>query len=703
MAFHTHPLDLPRVTVDFETKSELSVKDVGAWAYAQHPSTDVMCLSFKFGHEPSNLWLPGQPFPTRLLDYIKKGYMFEAHNAQFERAVWILVMKRKYGVPVPKRWCDTLATCAYRSLPLALDKVGGVLKLSIQKDDRGKYLLNRLCKPRKLLKAEKKALKDLGIPEKSWPIVYVTDENLLRELHEYCLTDSDAEHCLSEAVGDLTKEEYRIWMLDQEINQRGVQVDVDAVSAAIGVYEILVERMTQEIVTLTEGLVQTGGQRDKILEWLKNQGLDLPNLQKETVGDSLKKLKKSIDEGRGDLVDIHRVLWLRKNLSYMSPGKLYKIMACLCRDLRLRGLLQYHGAGTGRWAGRLFQPQNLPRGSLEDYCDMLGMGPAETMELLMSTIMLGGQEALDALEMIFGDPMEAIITSIRGMLVAALGKVFRVADFSAVEAVVNAWLAGEEWKVEAFRAIQRGEKYEGADDIYCAAAAKVFGYVVTKKGHKKERQVGKVCELAFGYQGGVGAWRNFDSSENHTDEEVDKFKVDWRSNHPNIVSLWYGLQDAAMNAVKTGKRCRYGMTAYEVVEDAAGKWLTCILPNGRRLWYYNPWIDKNFIFNQWRDELRYEGRDNKRGGVWGVIRAYGGLLCENVVQAISRDLMAEAMVLVDERGYRIVLTVHDEIMSEDDEKFGSQEEFERLMSTVPKWAEGCPVGVDGWEGRRYRK
>jgi DNA polymerase len=290
-----------------------------------------------------------------------------------------------------------------------------------------------------------------------------------------------------------------------------------------------------------------------------------------------------------------------------------------------------------------------------------------------------------------------------------------VSDFSAIEAVGTSYLAGEDWKLDAFRIIQRGELYNGAEDIYCATAMLVLGRPVKKK-NKKDRGIGKVCELAFGYQGGVNAWYNFDSSGTYTDKEIEHHKRAWRKNHPATVDLWAGLDTAAVDAVKLGRRTRYGYISYEVVNDEAGRWLTCILPNGRRLWYYNPSVEEvEFTYrflnddDEWdtrtrkKDQLSYEGRDNKRGGSWGVVRTYGGMLTENAVQAISRDIMVEAMIRVEKLGYPIVLTVHDEIIADVPIGQGSMTEFDAAMSVVPVWLPDCPVSAKGWEGGRYKK
>lgn len=711
-----NPLTLPRTTLDFETRSELDVREVGAWRYSEHHSTEILCLFYEIPGKDMQMWAPPMPFPEDLAELAASNdHMFEAHSAQFEVAIWCNILYKQLDVPVPKRWADTLAVCAYRAIPLGLDAVGEVLDLPVKKDKRGKYLIQQLCKPRKPLKADKKRFKEEGLTEDQWPVLWREDWALLEELYDYCGQDVQAEKMLSRTIGDLPLSEYRLWVLDQRINKRGMYVDSEAVEAAIGIIELLGTRLEAELVEITGGAVKTGDQVAKIVEWINSiiheADIPIPNLQADTVEEWVDRLRRYADEPGQDKrdVDVLRVLEIRQILGSSSVKKLYKFRACLCDDNYIRGLLQYCGAGTGRWSGRLVQPQNFPRGNLEYFVKIFGLkgvdGASETvMNILIETIKIGGQDAIDALEVMFGDVIDALTTALRGMFMAAPGKKYHVADFAAIEAVVTAWVGGEEWKLEAFRAIQRGEKYEGADDIYCATASGMFGHPVSKEENPKERQVGKVCELAFGYQGGVGAWRNFDKSDRYDDAEVDYFKTQWREKHTATVRLWYGVQEAAVDALKLNRPVSYRMITFEPVVDAAGKWLTIILPNGRRLWYFNPQLD--MVTTPWGSEqlqVSYEGRDNKKGGRWGRIRTYGGMITENIVQAISRDLMAEAMINVEKAGYSIVLTVHDEIISEDDEDFGSQEEFEQIMKIPPKWVGDCPVGLSGWEGYRYRK
>ena len=691
-------LTLPRMLADFETRSPLDIRKVGAVRYCEHEQTEILCLGYKLPGRDRQLWVPPAPFPDDIVAHVVAGYPVESHHVLMELSAWFHKLHRARGIPMPRKWIDTQASCAYRALPLGLDQVGQVLDLETKKDKRGKYLIQRLCKPRKPRKAERELFALEGLSEADYPTLYHEDPDLRDELHAYCLDDVGAENDLGDTVGDLPAPEYRLWVLDQTINWRGVQVDMDAVFAAQDIIDQLTATMGAELAEITAGAVTTANQRDKILAWLRGRNIWISDLQAETV-------KALLDEAELP-DDCRRVLEIRTQLGRSSNKKLLKFIETVCADGRVRGLLQYHGASTGRWAGRGVQPQNFPRGSLEFYCDLLGMkdDPSSVMELLIDTIKLRDPEAL---ALLFGDAVEAISTGLRGMFVSAEGKRLLVADFAAIEAVVLAWVAGEDWKVAAFEGIQHGEGYQGAADIYCATASAVFGTpVVDKKTHPAERQVGKVCELAFGYQGGLGAWRNFDSSDRHSDEDVEEFKRSWRQRHPNIVRFWYGLQEAAQAAVRhPGKPYFYGPITYVTVDDKAGHWLTCILPNGRRLWYFNPslheWYD-----HKWKKDrvtLRYEGKDSKRGGAWGTISSYGGMLTENVVQAIARDLMVEAMIRVEKAGYPVVLTVHDEIVAEVPDGFGALDEFQRLLTVIPPWAIGCPIAADGWEATRYRK
>lgn len=651
-------------------------------------------FSYTFGEEEPTLWRPPQVFPQRILDHVAAGGYIEAHNAMFELAIWYNILHKRSGLPMPTRWRDTMAVCAYRSLPMKLDLVGTVLDLDVQKDARGKQLIKLLTQPQKKPKLPVEKLTKKGVPTatyvrqlekyQAWK-EWIEDEDLMVEFGEYCKTDTKTERALRKRVGFLPVAEQEVWALDMIINKRGVAVDVEGIKAAISLMDNLEEHGTATLKHITNEKVTSGGEIDKILAFCAEHDEHLPDLTADTVEEWLE---------RRDLPEVVRkVLELRQLLSKASAKKLQRMLDWMCEDGRIRGMLQYHGSGTGRWAGRGPQPQNFPRGDEE----ILKLG----MEVLMDAIKLAD---INALGMFYGDDKiaDAVASSLRGMFIAGPGKDFIVGDLSAIEARVAAWVSGEQWKLDAFAAIDRGEGYKGSADIYLATASGVYGYpCLTKETHKAERQTGKTCELAFGYQGGVGAWRKFDSSDKWTDEEIQEKKHAWRDAHPNLVEFWYEIEKAAVACVKHGRPTHYRTIGFEMVHDAAGRWLTIILPNKRRLWYFSPRL---FTNDKGRLQLEYAGRDNKKAGVWNWhVRTYGGMLTENIVQAISRDIMVEGMFRLERAGYWIVLTVHDEIVSEVDIGFGSEEEFEAIMAQCPKWTPGLPLAVGTFRKRRYEK
>jgi DNA polymerase len=679
----------PVCLVDFETRSYLNVKDCGAWRYNEDDTTEIMCMGWKLG-EMSGLWVPGEPFPQEVLDHIEAGGMFEAHNVQFERSAWLFILKAKHGIPMPRRWKDTLAACAYRGLPLALDKAGVAMGLPIQKDARGKYLIQQLCTYKGPTKKE---------PDR----IYREDPDLMWELYDYCVQDVVSEECLSDTVGDLPGPEYRLWILDQKINQRGVLLDIDAVNAALEIIQAVEIHLNGRLKEITNETVERATQRDKMLTWLRNNGLPrLENLKKETLEELLKKDKEGNYVIKGSIPDdTLEALCIRAQLAKASTSKLEKMLITVSRDGRVRGLLQYHGAGTGRWAGRLVQPQNFPRATETNSENAKGKKYLD-MELLIEHIL---HKDPDILDWYYTNPMEAVATSLRGMFISAPGSVFHICDFSAIEARVTFWVANCQTGLDVFAKSDCGQ----SEDIYCVTASDLVGFEVLKSEHSYERQLGKITVLGCGYQMG---WQKlqYQAEKDYgvvlEDHEAQNMVDTYREKYQEVKGLWYGLNDAAIATVKTGQPHSYNSIIYDMVEDEAGLWLTCLLPNGRRLWYYDPVIEKASVpwsDTEKKDSLTYMGRDNKRGGAWSRVRTYGGMLCENVVQAIARDLMAEAMMRVEKCGYNIVLTVHDEIISEDPKDFGSQEQFEKLMAVCPEWAAGCPIAVEGGSVTRYQK
>ncbi len=692
--------DIPVMTVDFETRSFLDVRKVGAWRYAEEPTTEILCLAYKLGDGRSKLWAPPLPFPQEVIDHIEAGGIFEAHNVQFERAIWYHLLTRgrhmtvagiKSAPPVamPMKWRDSMAVCAYRAIPMGLDKAGAALALPIQKDKRGKYLLQTLSMPKGPTKAE---------PDR----VYREDMDLMDECFDYCMTDTDSEHSVTDYLGVLPGPEYRLWILDQKINQRGVRFDMEAVENAIAIAEMIETNANTDLAKLTDDKVTAGTQRDRMLKWLQEQGLRITDLQKETVETYLKELKVYPEENKS----LIQALEIRQISAKASTKKLYKMRETVCLDSRIRGMLAYHGAATGRWAGRLVQPHNFPRGDMN-------VLKVLTMDELIAIIKLPIDEAHDTLEFMFpGKVMDALATSLRGMIMADLGTDLMVADFAAIEARVVMWMAWCTKALEAFRAYDRGE----GPDIYCVMAEALYGRPISKKDDPDERQLGKVTILGCGYQMGVDTFI-YQAEKDYglilPQEMGEKAVYGYRETYPEVKALWKGLQGAAINAVVSGKPTRYSCVTYRLEHDKAGTWLSCELPNGRKIWYYDPVIEEKMVVKPWDQEtgkktlqrsLTYMGRNNKRNGAWSRVYTYGGMLTENCVQAIARDLMAEGMIRVERAGYPIILTVHDEIVAEVPHGHGSLDEFNDLMAgPPPPWAHDCPVAVEGWSGQRYKK
>lgn len=961
----------PRGKFDFETASEIDLTEVGSWRYAQDPSTFILCLCYRLpGWVEPKRWLPVEPFPREIIDFVSAGGVVCAHNVAFEKAIWFWVLHKRMGVVMPTKWRCSLAVAAYRSLPMGLKELGRVLDVEQIKDDNGKDLLRKLSQPQR--KTKKRPQGGFITPEEA--------PELHAKLHAYCAQDVRAEDAVDERIGDLPPPEYRTWVLDQIINQRGVRLDMKAVRGALDIVAEMERDLTADLQIITGGAVNEATEIAKIKEWCDSQGWFMEDMTAARVAKTIK--NKDCPE------HVRKVLRVRQQLGMASTKKLHKMLECVCSDGRVHDMLQYHGAGTGRWAGRTVQPQNFPRGDEELFKTF-------SMDQLIGIIRHGSRAGLQ----LFWDETKALKSCLRGMFIPEDDATFYNADFSAIEARMTSWMAGEQWKLDAFAAIDRGEGYKGSADIYCAAATPIFGYtVLDKKQHPVERQVGKVClgantkvltrrgwvpiinvqlndklwdgiewvahsgllyqgmketivlngvtitpdhrvmvengwaeagrvascasmrsqasaigsesllsavlsedqrgvfdtswlfalavvlrtacvytawfsdevfaamyalksklvsgeriigptptscltmgigaafsiesplvsidattrmiedmritagvesmsiclgakivalfsrtwsrllagmtrasiwidaksikdmspatydsahdpttpktnvrsensnaastilkhvydladagprrrftiatddgamvvhncELAFGFQGSIGAWRGFDDREPGelgfiSDAKVKEYCDAWREGHPRTKDLWYGLDDAAIEAVDSkGLRASYRTIDFECLTDAAGEWMTMILPNGRRLWYYKPFLAKEMM--PWGKEkwiVNFWGKDSKKGGSWTVCRGYGGFWTENAVQAASRDCMVEAMFRVEDKGYPIVLTVHDEVMAErKDDTGGTIEEFNSLMSRIPEWCVGLPIAVDGWAEKRYRK
>lgn len=739
-----------KLTIDFETRSTVDLGKAGPWKYAQSVFTDVMCLAVKVDDEAPLLWIPdwvnkhayggqgslasSEKFLTdsELTQLIVLADVIEAHNLEFERAIWRHIMHDRYGFKDLDLYkCDcTAARAAVMALPRKLEKACKVLKVSAEKDMEGHKLMMKMCKPRAPRKAEKKELFD------SDPLVVEIDkkiffhpesdsyvhfwhekpEDFIR-LFEYCKGDVEAEYGLARVVRPLSKTERNVWILDQQINERGITIDLGNVEAIIQTLKRHETTLLNKMKQLTNNAVGSPKQVAKLKDWLSENGVKAENLQKGTVEELMKGKLPPV---------VRKVLGIRQALAKASTAKFQAMINRASDDGRARSLFMYHGAGTGRWTAKAIQPQNMPRDCykgkiLEDVYEAFQDGDIEYIKLF------------------FDDPFHAAGKCIRGALTAAPGHKLMAADYSSIEARGNAWQAGQESVLEAFR---------NGIDLYKVAAAGTFNIKYGEVGDDShERLLGKVQILALGYQGGIGAFASMAVVYGidletlpaivlpyATDEELkgpygaialskaylkknpgsmslraavacDVLKRKWRADNPSICNSWKKLEEAAFEAVThPGRVFRFRRTSYRTWKDNNGNnYLICQLPSGRVLFYFDPQV--RMVKMSWGENkntvtCRTVDSTTKQ---WLRRPLYGGLLCENNVQAFCRDPMAEAQLRVESEGYPVVLHVHDEIVTEVREDFGNLKEFERIMSIVPQWAAGFPIKAKGWEGKRFRK
>lgn len=636
------------VSLDFETFSEADIKTSGAHTYAMHPSTEVLCLAYSVDGGPPQLWLPGQPVPPA---FSSPAAIFRAHNAQFERLIWRYVLEPRGWPACPplSRWRCTMAAAAYRALPLSLDELSAaLLPEEHRKDKRGKELIRKLCVPRK--------------PTKADPSTRNRDPGLLFELYEYCLQDVVAEQAVHRITGDLPAAEQEVWELDQEINDAGVPVDLQLIRAAKKIAEDAAARYDAEMTRLTGGAVKSCTQAAALAQFCGIESVAKVELE-AALAEHLAPAQRA-------------ALELRKLAGRSSVAKLDKLLSWAPGG-RARGMLQYHGATTGRWAGRGPQPQNMPRPKAGfDLVDLVKTGD------------------LEAVEMVTGDPLEAVASCLRGVFATDGRTELLWADFAAIEARVVLWLAEQEDALDIFRR---------KECIYCEMASSVHGYPVVKG--MPERQDGKTIILGCGFGMGPAKFQVTANSQGAdiTLEQAEQRVKGYRQRFPMVPALWKGLEDAARKAIlNRGTAYSYGRVRYK--HHAEKPWLLCQLPTGRVLHYFDPTLEEPD--EEWKKpQITYSAVKQIEGGPkrWGRVRSYGGLLTENCVQALARDCVVYALRKLRERGVKIILTVHDEIVLEVRPGEITPHEVEAIMSLPPPGMEGCPLAAEASRGARYGK
>lgn len=659
------------LSIDLETYSDVNLKKAGLYRYVQSPAFEILLFAYSFDSAPTQVidMAQGEKIPLEVIHALTDPQCLKhAYNAAFE---WYCLSKYMGAQLPPSQWRDTMLHGLYAGYTAGLDATGRALGIpeDKQKLATGKALIRYFCVPCKPTKSN-------GGRTRNYPHHDPEKWELFKTYNgQDVVAEMEIERRLSVfPVPDFVQKQ---WETDLLINARGVAVDMDFCEGALELGETIRARLTDEAVQLS-GL-QNPNSVKQLARWLSAEtGDDITTLRKETIKELL---------GRDNADHVQRMLEIRQELGKTSTKKYDAIEAAVCDDGRVRGLLQFYGANrTGRWAGRLVQVQNLPRTYTE---------PLEFARELVK-----GRK-LDALRTVYGSPNDTLSQLIRTAFVAAPGNVLIDADFSAIEARVISWLADEEWRLEVFRT--HGKIYE-------ASASQMFGVPLEriKKGNPEYslRQRGKVAELALGYQGGVPAMRQMDTGKllaDLPDEEIKDIVDKWRNTNPKIRNLWYSFNDAAIRVIQNGGSLRVRCCTFARECDCI-RGTTCMtisLPSGRKLYYVEPAVGEN----RWGGpSITYMGVNDKNK--WGRIETYGGKLVENVVQAIARDCLAQAIEHLEAAGLPVVFHIHDEVVIDTaafDTNDAMLDKVVKIMSTPIPWAEGLPLGADGWVGAFFKK
>jgi DNA polymerase len=702
---------------DTETFSECDLKAHGTHRYAEHPSTRIIVWQWALDDgEPVVEDLSGGNAPSaesmRLLRDPNVTLVF--HNSMFDRTL----LRHCWGLDIPvERWRDTMIKAMSHGLPGSLDKIGQIVGLEADqaKDKRGRDLIMLFCKPRPKNSILRRATRETH-PEQ-WA-----------EFLEYSRQDIVAMRAIDQRLPGWNYRaghpELELWHLDQRINDRGVAVDLDLALAAIAAVDREQKRLKHEIHEATDGLVQSASKRDQLLAFIcAEYGVDLPDLKADT-------LRRRIEDP--DLPEgVKLLLSIRLESTKTSTAKYKALVKATSEDSRLRNTLQFAGAQrTARWAGRIFQPQNMPRPDIGLVADHFQV-PFKKAEDMLPEYLDQGVEALKGgyADAVFDNVIGLTANAVRGCIVAPPGKKLTIADLSNIEGRGLAFLAGERWKLKAFADYDAGI----GEDLYKVAYGRSFN-IDPKEATGQKRQIGKVMELGLGYEGGVAAFLTFAVVYNMDLDDLAKavwatasrealenaqgmwkwatkkrrtlgltmeiyvacevLKRAWRDAHAATEALWAAAGSSVRSAIKNpGETFPIGQ---HLKARRDGAWLRIRLPSGRYLCYINPAVDDD-------GQITYFGV-NQYTRQWGRIKTYGGKIIENATQAFARDILAYNMPAIEAKGYEIVLSVHDELLTEtpDTDEFNA-DELGQMMSTAPSWAAGIPLAAAGFETPRYRK
>lgn len=640
------------LAIDIETYSDVSLPDCGVHRYAASEQFEILLFAYSLNDEPTQIidLASGEKISDKIMEYLTDDSVIKtAYNAAFERNC----INRFFGLSLkPEGWRCTLVQASMLSLPLSLEGVGEALNLDKKKMSEGKDLIRYFCMPCKPTKANGGRTRNLpSDAPKKWELIKT-----------YCIRDVDVEKQIRNKLAKfpIPDREQKLYCMDQRINDRGIMVDQELIGHAVACDLLYKETVTKKAYEIS-GL-ENPNSVSQLKDWLNEKGIEVDSLAKAAV-------EELVENTQGDVAEMMK---LRLAMSKTSVKKYEAMERSVCPDGRVHGLLQFYGANrTGRWAGRLVQIHNLPQNHMED------------LELARSLVKEG---RYDLVEILYDSTPDVLSELIRTAFVARPGCRFIVSDFSAIEARVMGYLAGEGWVMEEFR---------GAGKIYEQTASKMFHIPIEEitKG-SPYRARGKVASLACQYGGAEGALISMGALNFVEEEELKGLVQSWRTANPHIVNYWYEIDGAVKAAVKERKMTKVGMVT---VYYQSGM-LKIALPSGRVLSYVRPRMTVNRFGSE---SVSYEGIGTNRK--WTRIESYGAKFCENIVQATARDVLAEAMLRLEKKGFDIVCHIHDEVVLEVPEGSSSVEEVNEIMAVCPDWCEGLPLKAAGFESPFYKK
>lgn len=677
-----------KLLIDFETRSRCDLKKCGQHMYARHASTEIICIGWKIMGEKTAHVIPMEAvysddpvFLRQILKFVEavnRADYLVAHNVGFEYAIWhhCLLTRTNLGKMLPEiphnKWICTLAMSSVLALPRGLDAAGQAIGLDHKKDIEGRKLLLKMCKPTP-------PKDNIG----AW-IEWRESQPELERLYEYCKQDLWTEEALYNFLikyQPFTKKEYQAWVDTEKINNRGFKIDielVDAVLEKINRFEVAAhERLRYH----TSGLVNTPKQVKALREFLSGEGIELPDLQKKTVDDKLNEIESNNLEVSEDALT---VLKIRQALGKSSTSKYIAFKNRMDDDHRVRNNLVYHGASTGRDSGQGVQPQNFPRGTVK-------IGERAVYSLI--------KDSIDEIELCYGPLMDVCSSALRSVIIPTTGYTLFCADFASIEARMLLWLAGDAAGLE---------EYERGLDTYITMAGTIYKEDWRKieeeykrEGFSLKRHLGKFAILGLGYQ--MGAQKFIDTCKSQGIHVEDALAIRahaaFREKYPLIPKLWKNYERAAILAVESKKKILINRVTWYLDRD----FLFAELPSGRRLAYFRPEIRIEETPFGLPGKKLYIYTTDSMTKKWAQRAVYGGLLAENITQAVSRDCMIEATTRCEDAGYSCLIRVHDENLTEIKDGVGGIEEFKKLMSIRPQWGQDIPLKVSAWSGKRYRK